>query len=179
MVIGVIFPFLKMKNLKEILHDAYYNPGQCGASRRLLAYGVMNSLFMELTSFPPAGEISVHYRTYLAQCKIQIEVAMSQLDIFIPATYENIMALLLGGASAIELCKPSVCSVMISTAAGLCQDLGYHRYQTMKDDSEDDRNTKIYVFWLIYMFDKTGTEPLMKVSAVLRRVASERFGISN
>jgi hypothetical protein len=121
MVLAMIFPFLKMKNLKAILEDAYYNPNQCGASRRLLAYGVMNSLFQEYATFPLEGTIPMPtlYRTYIAQCKIQIEVAMSQLDIFIPANYENIMALLLGGACAIELCKPSVCSVLISTAAGL------------------------------------------------------------
>jgi hypothetical protein len=118
-VLAMIFPFLKMKNLKAILEDAYHNPGQCGASRRLLAYGVMNSLFMEGSSFPTSGLVPKMYRTYSAQCKIQIEVAMSQLDIFIPANYENIMALLLGGACAVELCRPSVCSVMISTAAGL------------------------------------------------------------
>jgi hypothetical protein len=121
MILAMIFPFLKMKNLKVIIEDAYHNPGQCGASRRLLAYGVMNSLFMEISTFPLGGPatVSALYRTYSAQCKIQIEVAMSQLDVFIPANYENIMALLLGGACAVELCKPSVCSVMISTAAGL------------------------------------------------------------
>jgi hypothetical protein len=121
MVLAMIFPFLKMKNLKAIIKDAYYNPNQCGASRRLLAYGAMNSLFQEYATFPQEGSVPMPtiYRTYITQCKIQIEVAMSQLDIFIPANYENIMALLLGGACAIELCKPSVCSVMISTAAGM------------------------------------------------------------
>jgi hypothetical protein len=65
------------------------------------------------------------------------------------------MALLLGSAFAIEMCKPSVCAVMMATAAGLCQNLGFHRISTMKDDSEEDRNCKIHVFWMIYMFDKT------------------------
>ena len=44
---------------------------------------------------------------------------MSQLELYLPATYENILALLLASAFAMELCKPSLCWVMISTAAGL------------------------------------------------------------
>jgi hypothetical protein len=48
-----------------------------------------------------------------------MEIAMSQLELYLPATYENILALLLGSAFAMELCKPSLCWVMVSTAAGL------------------------------------------------------------
>ncbi|KAH8723661.1 fungal-specific transcription factor domain-containing protein [Phaeosphaeriaceae sp. PMI808] len=164
--LAIVFPFLKLKNIKTILEDAYHNPGQCGATRRMLAYGVMHSIFEEFTTFPPEGMNPNEYRTYVAQCKIQMEVAMSQLDIFIPASYENIMALLLGGACAIDMCRPTLCSVMIGTAAGLCQNLGYHRYQTMKDDSEDERNSKIHIFWMIYVFDKTMSLRLGRASFI-------------
>jgi hypothetical protein len=44
---------------------------------------------------------------------------MSQLELYLPATYENILALLLATTFAMELCKPSLCWVMISSAAGL------------------------------------------------------------
>lgn len=76
------------------------------------------------------------------------------------------MALLLGSSYAIEICKPSLCHVMMSTAAGLCQSLGFHRYSTMKDDSEEDRNSKIHVFWMIYMFDKTMSLRLGRASII-------------
>jgi hypothetical protein len=153
--LAIIFPFLKMKNLMSIIADAYDNPAQCGASRRMLAYGVLHIVFTEYTTFPTAGMNREENRSYTVQCKYQIEVAMSQLDIFLPASYENIMALMLGGAWAVEMCKPSVSALMIGTAAGLCQVLGYHRYQTMKDDTEEERNDKIHIFWMIYVFDKT------------------------
>lgn len=95
-----------------------------------------------------------------------MNVAMSQLDFYLPATYENILALLLGSAHAIEMSKPSLCWTMISTAANLAQHLGYHRYQTMKDDSEDERNAKIHVFWFIYMMDKTLSLRLGRASMI-------------
>jgi hypothetical protein len=144
-----------MKNLMSIIEDAYNNPGECGATRRMLAYGVIHIVFSDYPTFHRAGMNEEESRSYSVQCKYQIEVAMSQLDIFMPASYENIMALMLGGAWAVEMCRPSITALMLNTAAGLCQVLGYHRYQTLKDDTEEDRNDKIHIFWMIYIFDKT------------------------
>lgn len=106
------------------------------------------------------------YRGLARICERQMEVAMSQLDLYLPATYENILALLLGSAQAIEMCKPSLCWTMISTAAHLSQNLGYHRYQTMKDDPEEERNAKIHVFWFIYVMDKTLSLRLGRASII-------------
>jgi hypothetical protein len=64
------------------------------------------------------------------------------------------MALVLGAATAIHTCRPSLAWVLVSHAAGLCQNLGYHRHHTMKGDTEADRRDKIYMFWMIFMFDK-------------------------
>jgi hypothetical protein len=66
----------------------------------------------------------------------------------------------------VEMCKPSVTALMLGTAAGLCQVLGYHRYQTMKDDTEEDRNNKIHIFWMIYVFDKTMSLRLGRASFI-------------
>jgi hypothetical protein len=35
-----------------------------------------------------------------------------------------------------------------------CQSLGYHRIQTMKNDTEDERMGKIFLFWHVYTMDK-------------------------
>ena len=53
-----------------------------------------------------------------------MEVAISQLEVFIPASYENVMALLLGAACAIEMCKPSLAWALTTMAAGQSQELG-------------------------------------------------------
>ncbi|KAL6704960.1 hypothetical protein ACN47E_007505 [Coniothyrium glycines] len=166
MAFAVIFPFLKMKNLREIFEDAYHNAGSCPAPRRVLAYGIMENLFVEFKAFPLAQMDISNYGLYSSQCKRHLEVAMSQLDIFMPASYENIMALLLGAAQSIEMCKPSLCWVMISTAAGLCQHLGYHRINTMLNDTLEVRNSKTHIFWMIYMFDKTLSLRLGRASVI-------------
>jgi hypothetical protein len=95
-----------------------------------------------------------------------MEVAISQLDLFIPASYENVMALCLGAACAIEMCKPSLAWVLTAMAAGISQNLGYHRFQTFQNDEEEERNSKIHLFWLIYMFDKQLSLRLGRASVI-------------
>ena len=131
MAFAVIFPFLKMKNIREIVEEAYHRPSTCPAPRRVLAYGVAENIFVEFKAFPLAGMDISNYSAYSVLCKRQLEVALSQLDIFMPASYENIMALVLGAAQSVEICKPSLGWVLVSTAAGLAQHLGYHRVNTM------------------------------------------------
>jgi hypothetical protein len=59
-----------------------------------------------------------------------------------------------GTACAVEMCKPLLAWVLVSNAAERCQELGYHRFEAMKDDSEEQQRSKIHLFWMIYMFDK-------------------------
>ncbi|KAK7182408.1 uncharacterized protein CC84DRAFT_1101011 [Paraphaeosphaeria sporulosa] len=166
MSFAVVFPFLKMPNMKDIFREAFENTSECSVGRRMLVYGVLTSLFYEFSCYPVVDKRVDSYRGLARICERQMEVAMSQLDLYLPATYENILALLLGSAQAIEMCKPSLCWTMISTAAHLSQNLGYHRYQTMKDDSEEERNAKIHVFWFIYVMDKTLSLRLGRASII-------------
>ncbi|KAI4650118.1 uncharacterized protein J4E78_008400 [Alternaria triticimaculans] len=140
MAFAVVFPFLRMANLKEIFYDVYHNPETCSAARRVLTFGVLENVFNEFRTLPLVNMDTTNYQSYAIISRRQTEVALSQLAIFLPASYENIMALVLGAAQAVEMCKPSLCWIMISSAAGLCQSLGY---------------TKIHIFWMIYMLDKT------------------------
>lgn len=76
------------------------------------------------------------------------------------------MALVLGAACAIEMCKPSLAWVLTAMAAGQSQNLGYHRYPTFQNDEEAERNCKIHLFWMIYMFDKQLSLRLGRASVI-------------
>ena len=109
---------------------------------------------------------------------------MSQMHLVLSPSYENVLALLLAvylflrwhsrnliftiqqAAYAIELSKPSLCWTMTSNAASLCQSLGYHRYSTMKDDTEEQRTAKVHAFWFIYMLDKNLSLRLGRASSL-------------
>lgn len=166
MCFAVIFPFLKMHDLKNIFNEAYHNQDEMSPGRRIIVYGTLYNLFIEFASYPLLGPKVESYKGYATLCRIQMETALSQLDLFLPASYENILALLLAASYAIELCKPSFCWTLTSTAAGLCQTLGYHRRSSMKDDTEEERSAKLHVFWFIYLIDKTLSLRLGRASAI-------------
>ncbi|KAK3201538.1 hypothetical protein GRF29_185g1266629 [Pseudopithomyces chartarum] len=152
MTTSLSYPF-SSKSLVDVDHTKLERP----------PWELVNEVIDKASVYPTIVE---SYRSHARVCERQMGVAMSQLDLYLPATYENILALLLGSAHAVELCKPSLCWTMISTAAHLSQNLGYHRYQTMKDDSEEERNAKIHVFWFIYMMDKTLSLRLGRASII-------------
>lgn len=166
MCFAVIFPFLKVQNVKQIFREAYNAPEECSTGRRILVYGILYNLFTEFGCYPLLGQKIESYRQYAHVCKTHMEIAMSQLDLFLPASYENILALLLAAAYAVELCKPSLCWILNSTAAGLAQHLGYHRISSMKNDSAEERSAKVHVFWFIYLLDKTLSLRLGRASVI-------------
>lgn len=55
MIFVALFSILKLRNLNEVIEDAYFNPTTCGAPRRLLAYGVLFNIFTEFSSAPWSG----------------------------------------------------------------------------------------------------------------------------
>ncbi|KAF2870538.1 fungal-specific transcription factor domain-containing protein [Massariosphaeria phaeospora] len=164
MCFAVVFPFLKMNKIRMMFKEGYNSSEYVPAGRRILIFGVLQSLFIEFGSFPMLG--NENYRQYSNACRTQMELAMSQLDLCMPASYENALALLLSTSHAIEACKPSLGWTMVSAAVGMCQTLGYHRIQTMKDDTEEDRSAKLHAFWFIYMQDKTLSLRLGRASSM-------------
>ncbi|ORY11063.1 fungal-specific transcription factor domain-domain-containing protein [Clohesyomyces aquaticus] len=166
MCFAVVFPFFKLSKFKEIMKETWDEPESHPIGRRLLCYGLLYHLFTEFASYPMVGFRDETYQRYGAQCRVHMETAMSKLDLFLPASYENILALLLAASYAVEMCKPSVCWSLNSAAANLCQHLGYHRIETMKDDTLDERAAKIQLFWFIYVLDKTLSLRLGRASSI-------------
>lgn len=85
---------------------------------------------------------------------------------FYPASYENAVALSVGTACAIQMCRPSLAWVLVSNAVELCQNLGYHRFETMQHDTEQERRSKMHVFWFVCMFEKQLSLRLGRMSRI-------------
>jgi len=82
------------------------------------------------------------------------------------ATPDNIHAIMLGATYAVEISKPALCSILTSTAAGLCQTLGYHRMASMKNDNADEKWMKSQTFWSVYVLDKSLSLRLGRASVI-------------
>jgi hypothetical protein len=73
MALSIVFPFFKLKNLHEIIKDAYSNPSQCGAARRLLGYGIIQVLASEFSNAPLPGMQKQAMMACVVRCKLQME----------------------------------------------------------------------------------------------------------
>ena len=52
MSFAVVFPFLKMPNMKEVFREAFEHPEDCSVGRRMLVFGVLTNLFYEFSCYP-------------------------------------------------------------------------------------------------------------------------------
>lgn len=111
------------------------------------------------------------YSGYYLLCRDNLETGLANLRFFLGASMENIEALLLGASYAIEVSRPSLAWQLNTTAAQLCQDLGYHRVSggTVEvtspggskssgtgtgTDSTVLSDKKAILFWFSYMLDR-------------------------
>jgi hypothetical protein len=99
MCFACVFPFFKIAKFKEILKTTWGAPEDAPLGRRLLCYGLLENLFEEFANYPMVGQPNELYRKYAMQCRVHLETTMSKLDLFLPASYENILALLLAVSS--------------------------------------------------------------------------------
>ncbi|KAK4112867.1 hypothetical protein N656DRAFT_731328 [Canariomyces notabilis] len=88
-------------------------------------------------------------------CATNIETALSNLPLHLPASEDMITALCLGVFTAVELAKASLAWTLSSKASELCQALGYHRIGTYKNSLPDDAERKQTLFWIVYTLDKS------------------------
>jgi hypothetical protein len=83
-----------MRNFKNLFIEAY-TANESTSARRIVVYGLLHNLFQEFSLRRLTRERKEDYHRYGLQCKHNLEEAISELSLFIPANYENILALLL------------------------------------------------------------------------------------
>ncbi|KAL1792205.1 hypothetical protein ACET3X_009956 [Alternaria dauci] len=160
-----LFSMVKLETLCEIIEDAYFHPETCGTARRIIAYCVLFNLFRWFSIAPWSGT-DRKTLTGSHAAKTHLEIAWSQLDMFFPASYENALALNVSTGCAIQMSRPLLAWVLVSNAAELCQNLGYHRFETMKYDTKEDQRFKMHIFWFVCMFEKQLSLRLGRVSRI-------------
>ncbi|KAH0420877.1 fungal specific transcription factor domain-containing protein [Colletotrichum camelliae] len=83
-----------------------------------------------------------------------------------------IVALLFGTFHAVEISKPSLAWTLASKASELCQTLGYHRVECLKN-TKDDGKPRVrgmhwhqFLFWNVYYIDKSLSLRLGRASTI-------------
>ena len=159
------FPSTTVGEFSRKCKELYDYPHGSQPVRRLLVYTGLYWLAAEYAAFDdrPSSEYHASVSKRFQELVLR---TLANFPLILPATMESIEALMAGSCFAIDVCKPSLSQTLTSAAARLCQILGYHRFSSMTNDDEIERDRKIILFWFVYMMDKTISLRLGHASAI-------------
>ncbi|KAF2653198.1 hypothetical protein K491DRAFT_662381 [Lophiostoma macrostomum CBS 122681] len=100
------------------------------------------------------AERVLEFHKYHEICQCNLETALANINLLIPACKENVQALLMGASYAIDISKPSLAWPLNAAACHLCLSLGYHRQERTPGEDEDQQGRRSVLFWAVYIFDK-------------------------
>lgn len=107
-------------------------------------------LFQDNTCSATEGFSDEECLKYQIMSRDNLETALANLPLLLPARKDMVEALVLSATYAVEISKLSLAWQLNSTAATMCQTLGWHRLRS-EDGTGDARTT---LFWFCYMLDK-------------------------
>ncbi|KAJ4015500.1 hypothetical protein NW766_005844 [Fusarium irregulare] len=155
-----LFP---MGNLSGICLRVYFSK-DFSAADFIIANSALLQLFTEQSEEVSDNAGSIRYAHL---CRTNVETALLNLPLHLPATMDSISALLLGAFHTMEISKPSLCWTLSSKASELSQTLGYHRIPCTREGfvSEKDRHGQLF-FWFTYFIDKSLSLRLGRASTI-------------
>lgn len=176
--------FMAVENFAEACRRVYFALDDFSQATFIIVNMGLYYLFQEKSVTADSEAAVREYTGYFELCRDNLETGLAHLKFFLGASMETIEALLLGASYAIEVSRPSLAWQLNTTAAQLCQDLGYHRVTggvSAHDAAGADLNDKkAILFWFSYMLDRglalrLGRAPIIQdFDVTLPRVVGQR-----
>ncbi|PYH80442.1 hypothetical protein BO82DRAFT_384489 [Aspergillus uvarum CBS 121591] len=161
---GWIYEFLQLNQFSDMCLGVYFSEN-CPGTDFITVNAGLHSLFWDYAfQLPEAGR--EEYFGHARLCEANLETALAGLPLHLPATSSTILALTFGAFHFVELSKPSMSWTYASKASELCQTLGYHRTSSMKLDSPETTQYKLFLFWGVYCLDKSLSLRLGRASTI-------------
>lgn len=152
--------FMAVENFAEACRRVYFALEEFSQATFIIVNAGLYYLFQEKSVTAESDAQVREYTGYYEMCRNNLETGLANLKFFLGASMETIEALLLGASYAIEVSRPSLAWSLNTTAAQLCQDLGYHRVTGGTVSSGDEKSgtvlndKKAILFWFSYMLDR-------------------------
>ncbi|KAI1818659.1 fungal-specific transcription factor domain protein [Poronia punctata] len=153
-MIAILYMFIDYDHFADRCRQLYFATDEPSEASFIIVNAGLTYIFFEafLTATDPSKRAS--YEKCRSMCQHNLEIALSQLNMMMPATGENIEALLMGASFCVDVSRASLAWILVSRAAHMCRTLGYHQIHTMKDDTAQTKADKSLLFWCTYMLDK-------------------------
>ncbi|KAF4908614.1 hypothetical protein CGCF415_v006499 [Colletotrichum fructicola] len=144
---------LPVEYFEEVCRKMYFAIDDYTEIDFVLANGYLTYIFAEHLITTGLND----YREHWLMCRKNLHDAVARLTLLLPASMDAVAALTLAAYDAMENAKATVAWSLISSAASLCQTLGYHRpipRRRARDGSFASTNTQESLFWSVYSLDK-------------------------
>ncbi|KXH68348.1 fungal specific transcription factor [Colletotrichum salicis] len=165
-----IYDFLPSRRFPDLCLNVYFSDNYSEYDY-ITVNGGLYSLFTDY-----AAQVSVdeqkEYFEYAKICRVNLETCLANLPLHLPASADVIVALLFGTFHAVEISKPTLAWTLSSKASELCQTLGYHRAESLKNTKDDGKPTvhgmhwHQFLFWNVYYIDKSLSLRLGRASTI-------------
>ncbi|KAI0111290.1 hypothetical protein GGR51DRAFT_509600 [Nemania sp. FL0031] len=153
-MLAILYTFIDYEHFIDRCRQLYFATDSPPEASFIIVNAGLTYIFFEasLTASDPAKK--ARYEECRAMSQNNLEIALAQLNMMMPATAENIEALLMGACFCIDESRASLAWILVSRTAHMCRTLGYHQIHTMKDDNPQTKADKSLLFWCTYMLDK-------------------------
>ncbi|KAI2632900.1 fungal-specific transcription factor domain protein [Xylaria nigripes] len=153
-MLAIIYTFIDYEHFIDRCRQLYFATDSVAEADFVTVNAGLIHIFFEASLTATDATKKARYEESRAMAQNNLEIALAQLNMMMPATAENIEALLMGACYCIDESRASFAWVLVSRAAHMCRTLGYHQIHTMKDDQPQTRADKSLLFWCAYMLDK-------------------------
>ncbi|KAI5861042.1 fungal-specific transcription factor domain-containing protein [Durotheca rogersii] len=154
LMLAVLYCFIDVEKFTDQCRRIYFDADDVTDATIILVNAGIAYLFFEAGLNVDDPKEKAQYETYWNMCQKNLDTVLAQLNFLMPATLENLEALLMAASFSIDVSRPSLSWVLVSQAAHMCRTLGLHQVGSMKNDSPQRRAEKSLLFWCTYMLDK-------------------------
>ncbi|PLB53981.1 hypothetical protein P170DRAFT_451884 [Aspergillus steynii IBT 23096] len=89
------------------------------------------------------------------KCRVNLETMLSGLSLYIKASYDMILALVLGAMYAIDISSPSLAWTLVGAASQASHYLGLHTRDGCMEVSSPTPSQRVLLFWAVYFLEKS------------------------
>jgi len=155
-MLTVVSAFIDAETFTDRCRRLYFSTEEPTESAFVLVNTGLITLFfeasLEVGDSDPVKR--AEYEACTAMCQNNIEVALAQMPLMMPATLENTEALLNGASFSVEVSRPSLAWLLTARAVHMCRALGLHDVSTMANDPPEVVAHKTILFWSAYLLDR-------------------------
>ncbi|KAI1808225.1 hypothetical protein F4811DRAFT_501589 [Daldinia bambusicola] len=145
---------LQTESLSELCLKVYFS-GEYSEAEFIIINTALHYLFGNIKleqdgQLQPGGS----QEDFKLLCRVNLETALSRLSLHFKATYDMVLALILGAFYAVDISKPSLAWTYTVAAYHASHALGFHTRAKGADPGSDVPNTMGLLFWTIFCLER-------------------------